>query len=423
MPRWLWFLSDLLSRLWVRASLFGVVAVGAAIMSMTAGGLIPDDISRKIGADAVDGILNILASSMLAVTTFSLSTMVAAYAAATAHATPRATNLLIADPASQNAISTFLGAFVFSIVSIILLKAGLYGESGRLILFAVTIGVIVAIIVTLLRWVEYLSRLGRVNETISRIEDAAAQAMEERLAMPCLGGEQLEGAVPQGRDVYAQDAGYVQHIDMSALAEIVKAQGVRVYVRAVPGTLADAATPLATVTGGDGIDISVPVRQAFITGRERSFKQDPRYGFAVLHEIAIRALSPAINDPGTAIHVLSVGVRLFSRWPVCRKEGNKEEGRHKGVYVPSLRLEDALEDFFPPIARDGAGFAEVMIRMQKALHALSCAGNTRLAKAARMHADLSCGRGMAAMTFGPDKERLRRVYEELWGATPQTAAA
>lgn len=417
MPRWVWVLMDMMSRLWLRASLFGAAAVAAAMISMWAGPMIPDDISRKIGADAVDAILNILASSMLAVTTFSLSTMVAAYAAATTHATPRATNLLIADPASQNAISTFLGAFVFSIVSIIMLKAGMYGESGRLILFTVTIGVVVAIIVTLLRWVEYLSRLGRVNETVARIEDAAAEAMKERLRVPCLGGQRLDGAVPEGAAaVFAAEAGYVQHIDMSALAETAKKQDVRIYVNAVPGALADAATPLAVVDGAgkDGEETVKAVRRAFITGRERSFRQDPRYGFAVLHEIAIRALSPAVNDPGTAIQVLSVGVRLLSRWPQYRQEGCKAGGQYDDVYVPSLRIEDVFDDFFPPIARDGAGFAEVMIRLQKALHALSETGDTRLAKTAHDHAEQALHRGIEGLGFAADRARLQAVYDSLW---------
>lgn len=90
-------------------------------------------VARNIVAEAVDSILQIIANSMLAITVFSLSTMVAAYAKASAGATPRATELLLQDNTAQNALSTFIGAFLYSLVGIIALYMGVYGESGCLI--------------------------------------------------------------------------------------------------------------------------------------------------------------------------------------------------------------------------------------------------------------------------------------------------
>ncbi len=73
--------------------------------------MIPESISVKVGAEAVDNILNILASSMLAVTTFSLSIMVTAYGSATTNVTPRATRLVVEDVTTQNVLATFIGSF------------------------------------------------------------------------------------------------------------------------------------------------------------------------------------------------------------------------------------------------------------------------------------------------------------------------
>jgi hypothetical protein len=87
----------------------------------------------------------LLASSLLAVTVFSLSTMVAAYSAATNNVTPRGTKLLMEDNTSQNVLGTFIGAFLFSLVGIVALSTGLYGTQGRAILLVVTIGLIALI--------------------------------------------------------------------------------------------------------------------------------------------------------------------------------------------------------------------------------------------------------------------------------------
>lgn len=102
--------------------------------------------------EAIDGVLNVLASSMLAVTVFSVSTMVAAYGAATNNVTPRATCLLMEDNTSKNVLGTFIGSFLFSLVGIIALSTGLYGDHGRAVLLMATIGLIALIAVTILRW-------------------------------------------------------------------------------------------------------------------------------------------------------------------------------------------------------------------------------------------------------------------------------
>src|SRR5690606_11024579 len=221
--RWQWLLRQLTRKLWFRAGLLSVLAVVTALLAVVAGPFIPRDLPAQIGADAVDNILNILATSMLAVTTFSLTTMVSAYSAATNNVTPRATKLLIEDPTSQNVLATFVGSFLYGLVGIIALSTGVYGDQGRVVLFAVTIGVIALIVVTLLGWIDHLARLGRVGETTDRLERTARKAVEGRIASPCLGGRCLEDPaqdVPAAaRPVYADRIGYVQYVDVQQLSE------------------------------------------------------------------------------------------------------------------------------------------------------------------------------------------------------------
>lgn len=163
--RWKWMLKQTFKKLWFRATLFAIVAIITALLSILFKSMIPESVSVKVGAEAVDNILNILASSMLAVTTFSLSIMVTAYGSATTNVTPRATRLVVEDVTTQNVLATFIGSFLFSLVGIIALNMGAYGERGRVILFIVTLVVIALILITLLRWIQHLTSLGRVGET------------------------------------------------------------------------------------------------------------------------------------------------------------------------------------------------------------------------------------------------------------------
>ena len=316
MSKWRWLLRQFTRRLWVRASLFALLGVAAALLAIPARHFVPEALAGQIGARAVDGILDILASSMLAVTTFSLSVMVAAFSAATSQVTPRATRLLMQDRSTQNALAAFIGSFLFSLVGIIALGTELYGERGRVVLFAATLLVIVLVIVTILRWIEHLSRLGRVGETTRRVEEAAGAALDERRQRPFLGGRPWHGeTLPGGAVAVLPDRiGYVQHVDLGALAGLARDLKTEVGLLALPGSFVHPARPLGWLPAGAGEAEEERLRAAVTVEAERSFDQDPRFGLAVLSEIASRALSPAINDPGTAIDVIGRAVRLMAAW-------------------------------------------------------------------------------------------------------------
>lgn len=181
----IWCLRLLTRKLWARATLISLLAVAAALLAFVIAPYLHDDQSTDIGSESVDKILSIIASSMLAVTTFSLSTMITAYGAATSNVTPRATRLIMEDSTTQNVLAAFVGSFLYSLVAIITLTMGAYGERGRIVLFFVTLFVVVLIVVTLLRWIDYLMKLGRVGNHPARGgRDHQGDDGTERRAVP-----------------------------------------------------------------------------------------------------------------------------------------------------------------------------------------------------------------------------------------------
>lgn len=410
--KWFWLLSQLNRTLWVRASLFALLGIAAALAAVAAESLLPPDLPT-VGAESVDRILQILASSMLAVTTFSLSVMVSAYSAATASVSPRATRLLMQDTTTQNVLATFIGSFLFSLVGIISLSTGFYGQGGQLVLFLVTLVVIALIVITLLRWIEHLSRLGRVGETTDRVEEAARQAIADRAAAPCLGGRAFSSREQLPADatlVHAGAIGYVQHLDMGALDACSREGDCEIYVLSLPGSFVHEGRPLAGVVGG-GEATAERIRAAFTVGEARSFDQDPRFGLVVLAEIASRSLSPALNDPGTAIDVIGRVIRLLALW--AQRQGDDEEVQFPGVRVPPLDTADLFYDTFTPIGRDGAGLLEVQMRLQKAMLALAAMGDAELRRLACEHSAIALKRAEAALTLEEDLSPVRQLADRL----------
>ena len=418
-----WLLLQLSRQVWVRATAFSVLGVMTALTALLVKRYIPADLPAKIGADAVDSLLGIIASSMLSVTIFSLSTMVSAYASATSNTSPRATRLLITDSTAQNALATFVGSFLFSLVGIIVLQTGLYGDSGRVVLYAVTLLVIAFIIFTLLRWIDYVLKLGRVGPTSDRVEEAASISMKHRRKTPCLGGRPFLGDVgvlpgDAAVAVHSLRFGSLQFIDMEALQDAAETHDAQVRVVALPGSVVGPAYPLAYLTGAAANEALEAVRDAFSVDDERSFDQDPRFGACVLSEIASRALSPAINDPGTAIDILNRGARVLALWSSTADEdaAASEEIRYPRVDVPPLALDELFDDFFTPIERDGAGNVEVCIHLQKMLRMLAHLGDPRYRAAAQRHSALALARAQIALTFDADRQRVQHAASRVASA-------
>lgn len=421
MSRWRWLMAQLTRQLWVRATSIGAMGVLAAILAAVVDRYVPFKMPIAIDTDAINSILTIIASSMLAVTSFSLSIMVSAYGDATTNVTPRATRLVVEDRITQTALSTFLGAFLFGIAGLVVLKTGVYGERGRGVLFAFTIVVIALVVIALLRWIDHLTRLGRLAETTRRVERAAREAIATRLAEPYLGGRPLRDAaeIPAGAvPVPAGMVGYVQHIDMGALSRVCVRHEATLYVQAIPGTFVYEHTPLAWAAGlpdDAKDDVRRAICRGFLVEDVRSFEQDPRFGLAVMGEIASRALSPAVNDPGTAIDVIGRTVRLLSLWAHGRDEAAGAHPAHPAVHVPPLATADLFEDAFMAMARDGASLIEVQLRLQKGLLALSRMGDAAFRAAALAQSEMAAARAAAALGLATDRERLRREMAAAGG--------
>lgn len=399
-----------LDRLWVRIAFISVMSLVAILVARITDPYLPEGLMGVLGADAVNRLLEIIANSMLAVTTFSLTVMVSVFRSASTQWTPRVHRLMLDDKVTQNTLAAFVGAYIYALSSIILLEAKVFKADQVVVLFFFTIGILAIIIVSIVRWIVHLQTLGSLIETTRRIEEATLKAFEFRMNKPCLGGRPLLDVenLPAGLEpVRSETTGYLQHIYEGALSEMAEEAEIEIFLTAPVGRFIYEGEPICHVTRLDD-DIRQKLRENIFVSDLRNFDEDPRFGLIVLGEIGSKALSPGINDPGTAIDVIGRMARILIGWRVEGIEDG-DDVMYPRLHVPPLRAADLIEDGFDPIARDAGGMIEVQIALQKALIQLCRHTDEPLASAARGAAKRAYRRAAGQLTFEPDLERLRRI--------------
>lgn len=403
--------NQLRERLWVRPLVVCLLSIGAVFVAELFDSTELSQFLPEVTRESVETLLSVMAASMLVIATFSVGSMVSAYAGASNTATPRAFNLVVADDASQNALSAFVGAFIFSVVALTAVKNDYFREAGLFVLFVMTVFVFAVIIFTFVRWVDGIARLGRVGSTMNKVEIPTGKALQRRRDAPTLCASAAR-AKPEGVPVYAKTVGYVQHVDVPALQTWAEQAKARVLVAALPGTFATPDRPLAYVirdSSESTVSEWAAVVESFQVGQERRFDDDPRFGLVVLSEIAGRALSPAINDPGTAVEVVGRLVRLFHLWCEPRTTQGEDRPQYERVEVPEISVGDMFDDAFTAIARDGAGHVEVSVRLQKALFSLASVEDPKVREAANYHSELALERCRVALDVAEDLETVRKA--------------
>ena len=401
-----------LREMWVRTTAFALLALFAAFFSRVLGPYLPLPLVEFIHIDAVLSILTVLSSSMLAVTTFSLGVIMSARQAISSGITPRAHEFVSQDPVTQRVLATFMGAFVYALTAQVLLRTGLYQQAASAVILLVTIAVLALVVIAMLGWIEHLTRVGSIPDTVAELESAMKDAFADWQNRPAL------GACPTPRDaplpatvchaVRAKKSGYVQHIDIGHLNGIAEDHiPAQIFISRPIGTYVVEGDVLCHHSGdldADSLDAAFTINEA------RTYEQDVRFGVIVLSEIAQRALSPAVNDPGTAIFIID---RLTGLLVGGGKPSAEEPPTCPHVFLPAVTGDDLVSDGFNPIARDSAAMVEVQSRLQKAFAALVRQGDAEMAEAAKKASGRALALAEAALTLAEDRDRIRQLSDAV----------
>jgi uncharacterized membrane protein len=320
-------------------------------------------------------VLSAIVGAMVALTGFALTVSVLGVQMAAGTFSARYMRILYRDPLLKWLLAVLVGTTTFSFALLRRIEAERVPDLG---VTAAGVLVLVSLILFLLFLDRFLHRLrpvavaafvARAGRRAFEAGVAAAAASERPDVLP-------PGYAPAGqavRVVRSTRPGAIQAIDGRGLARFANAHACRLVLRHAVGDFVPEGAALVEIYGDDpGATAERRLRGMIALDVERTIEQDPAFAIRIMVDIANKALSPAVNDPTTAVQVLNhLGDTLrmigATRLPLPSPDGS---ARNVGVLVPIRRWEEFLSLGVTEIREYGASSVQVMRRLRAVLEEL-----------------------------------------------------
>ncbi|WNO53074.1 DUF2254 domain-containing protein [Stakelama saccharophila] len=310
--------------------------------------------------DGARSLLSMIAGSMISVAGTVFAITIAAVVYASGNYGPRLLTNFMTDRGNQLSLGVFIADFVYCMMILRTIRqpdeAGYFitpGNPGFVpeLSLIVALGLTLFSVGVLVYFLHHVPDSIRINNVVAAVGRRALHDIEKRFPDFDRGAAMQRPPKEGLTAVRAKRTGYVEVIDFDTLGHVCEKQGVSVYLSVRPGDFVHPDMTVLRVAGTLGEGVDDKLRDAFAVGESRTPNQDIEYSLDELVEIGLRALSPGINDPFTAVtclHWLSAATAsLAMRDLACDADG-RPFGEQRVYALP--------DDFIHFIAR---GFGSI----------------------------------------------------------------
>jgi len=326
-------------------------------------------LKAELSIDSALALYSSIASGMMALTgiVFSLTFLMVQFSA-TAYS-PRLVLWIARDPVLSHALGIFTATFLYAIAALSWLDRG----NSRKVLLLNALIVVSLLLASVGMFIALIQRIGhlQINRMLLFTGNQGRQVIEnlyEVLTPFSVVTQPGHFARPRPAQTMLHEGRplYLQAVNVKRLVQLAKRHDGRIDVVTAVGDTALEGTPLLHVAGARYPIPETELRKALELGEERTFEQDPKYAIRLLVDIAIRALSPAINDPTTAVQALDQIGDLLLRLGRRQLEigsFHDDSGRIR-LTIPFPSWDDFLHLGFEEVLFCGARSVQVMRRMK-----------------------------------------------------------
>ncbi len=310
---------SLKEKFWLTPAISSLIAVALSIGFFYVDLLLVDEIKDYIPSilltkvELAKTIMGTLAGALLTMSTFTFSTILVVLTMYSAQFSPRALKNFVHDPITWRVLGIFLGGFIYNTLSLLFMRDDLFSHE----VLSTFVGIVIAFFClgTFAYFIHYIATTVQVSKLIEELIEDAEDVISfyEKLEENYIVTEVSPTWDPVGviETVYAESNGYMQFLYIEQLHAHAKKKDFEVDVLVFVGDYIYEGKPLMNIYRKEGQDYDV---NGFYTiGGERSAEQDLSYSLQKLVEIALRAISPGINDPNTANDIIIRIGRLLGK--------------------------------------------------------------------------------------------------------------
>ena len=388
---------------------------------------------RPGSAEGARALLSAIIGAMITAISITFSVTIVALTVAAQHFGPRVLNSFVRQTSAQVVLGTFMATFAYSVLALGSIRgSGPEAEIPELTVSAAVVLVVLSI-GALIYYVHHVSTILQIGELaaaiVADLRDAVSRQERLPIGAPADADVEIPDAPPDAASVLAREGGYVQRIDYDTIIELARARDAVVWIRREPGAFLVAGTPLALVHPPGAADevFVTALRRACIVGPDRTLWHDPEFAVKQLVEIALRALSPAVNEPFTAITCidrLTEGLASAATAPPPAMALRDDAGRVR-VWVQTQPFSLLLRAAFDPIRIFAGTNPAVYVRLLDGLAELALIVISEPDRQLlREQADVVQRAAERSLTDAEDlkyvAERYRKTVQQLSGATAST---
>ncbi len=386
---------------------------------------------RLTEPDPARAVLTTIAGSTISIVTLTFSITIVALTLASSQYGPRLLYNFMRDRQNQVVLGVLLGTFVYCLLVLVSVRSGdvtlpQLALMGAIVLSLASIGVLIVFLHHTAEKMQASSVIADVSRELQAI--VRRNQPNDGRGELCASTDGRGGPPEGGAAVHARSAGMLQAIDGASLVELACHEDVEVVLALRPGDYVYEGCVVARVHGAGQASQAVEdgVVDALVLGRRRTLVQDVEYAFDQLVEIAVRALSPGINDPFTAmscIDELGVGLLLVAREGPTAARLVDGEGRTR-VHLLPVDFELVARASFDQIRRQATGNPVVLLHLLETLErlvALVPAQEQR--EILRRHGELARAMAVTHVETDEDERAVRARYEALERTVADRAGA
>jgi uncharacterized membrane protein len=381
--------------------------------------------------DAARQILSSLAGAIITVVGVVFSVMIVTLTLASSQFGPRMLRTFIRDRGTQVTLGTFVATFFYAMLVLISIGAAFVPHLSVTVALALTgidLGVLIYFIhhtATAIQLPEVIASIAR--DLTSALEDETGESAADAGAVNGPSLEVLQARLDRaGQVVTAPASGYLRFVKHATLVRIAAESGAVIRLHQRPGHFVTEGRPMATVWPPEVADtIGRRLEDVHITGPLRTLSQDIAFGTDQLVEIAIRALSPAVNDTFTALTCIDwLGDSLSKiavKWYPCVAHRDKA-GEIRLITVP-VSYERLVQRSFEKIRQAAGGMPAVLIRQLDVLYKIMAVASASRSQVLLDQAGMIQRLNLRTVAEAADQADVTARYEALLALHEKIMAA